>query len=344
MSMQATAQAQPNIALIKYWGKRDLDLNLPAAGSLSVTLDSLWTRTRIVFDPDLNRDELILNGASNADETARASTVLDLLRSRADSDRRARIDTRNNFPTGAGLASSASGFAALVRAAAAALELDLDERELSIIARRGSGSAARSIFGGFVEMAAGVRDDGEDAFARPLLPPADWPLKVVVAVTSRRAKGVGSTAGMELSRRTSPFYREWVATTADDLGEAREAVLARDFERLAELAEHSCLKMHALMLATRPGLLYWSGATIEGLHCVRNLRQRGGLGAFFTVDAGPQVKAICLPDDAASVAAALADVPGVETVMISALGEGARTIEEPSPTEGAPIPSPSGRG
>lgn len=334
MRMQATAQAQPNIALIKYWGKRDLDLNVPAAGSLSVTLDSLWTRTRVAFDPGLDCDELVLNGASNVGETARVSTVLDLLRRRADTGCRARIDSRNNFPTGAGLASSASGFAALVRAAAAALELDLDERELSIMARRGSGSAARSIFGGFVEMATGIRDDGEDAFARPLLSPAEWPLTVVVAITSRHAKSIGSTAGMELSRRTSPYYGEWLRTTADDLVEAREAVAAHNFERLAELAEHSCLKMHALMLATRPALLYWSGATVEGLHCVRTLRQRDGLGAFFTVDAGPQVKAICLPGDAARVAAALADVPGVETVMTSALGEGARVIDERETIQG----------
>lgn len=333
LKAEATARAQPNIALIKYWGKRNRDLNLPAAGSLSVTLDSLWTHTHVIFDSSFDQDELVLNDTRNAGETARASACLDLLRRRAETQCRARVATRNNFPTGAGLASSASGFAALVRAAATALGLDLDARELSIMARRGSGSAARSIFGGFVEMAAGVRDDGEDAFARPLLAAAEWPLTVVVAVTSRRAKSTGSTAGMELSRRTSPFYDDWVTTTADDLCEARQAVLARDFERLAELAEHSCLKMHAVMLATRPGLLYWSGATVEALHRVRHLRQHG-LGAFFTVDAGPQVKAICLPDHADRVAAALAEVPGVETVMTSALGEGARTIEEPHPAKG----------
>ncbi|HET7370679.1 MAG TPA: diphosphomevalonate decarboxylase [Gammaproteobacteria bacterium] len=336
--MKAAAQAQPNIALIKYWGKRDIDLNLPAVGSLSVTLDSLWTRTCVEFDPAFERDELRLNDAENAAETARVSACLDLLRARAGTDWRAHVETHNNFPTGAGLASSASGFAALVRAAATALDLSLDERELSILARRGSGSAARSIFGGFVEMAVGERDDGEDAYAQPILSAADWPLKVVVAVTSRRAKSIGSTGGMELTRRTSPFYGEWVATAPDDLAAARQAVLARDFETLAALGEYSCLKMHGLALASQPGLLYWTGATVECLHRVRALREREGLGVFFTVDAGPQVKAICLPEYAERVAAALADVPGVEDVMATALGEGARVIDDSS------IPSPSGRG
>ncbi|HET7586580.1 MAG TPA: diphosphomevalonate decarboxylase [Gammaproteobacteria bacterium] len=327
--MIAAAQAQPNIALIKYWGKRDIDLNLPAVGSLSITLDSLWTRTRVEFDEAYERDELRLNDAENPAETARVSACLDLLRARAGVDWRAHIDSRNNFPTGAGLASSASGFAALVRAAAAALDLQLDERELSILARRGSGSAARSIFGGFVEMAIGERDDGEDAYAQPILSAADWPLTVVVAVTSRRAKSIGSTDGMEQTRRTSPFYREWVATAPDDLAAARQTVLARDFEALAALSEYSCLKMHGLALAARPGLLYWTGATVECVHRVRALREQDGLGVFFTVDAGPQVKAICLPGDAERVATALADVPGVEDVMTSALGKGARTIEPP---------------
>lgn len=325
--MDAIAQAQPNIALVKYWGKRDAALNLPATGSLSITLESLWTRTRVRFDAGFERDALRLNGAGNDRQLARVSACLDLVRERAGISHRANVETRNNFPTGAGLASSASGFAALVVAAGRALDLDLEPRELSILARRGSGSAARSIFGGFVEMAAGVRDDGEDACAAPLAGAADWPLTVVVAVTSREAKGIGSTEGMDASRRTSPFYGGWVAGAADDLEAARCAVRERDFAALAEISEHSCLKMHATMLATRPGLVYWRGATVECLHRVRALREREGLGVFFTIDAGPQVKAVCLPGDAARVAAALADVAGVETVLTSALGDGARVIE-----------------
>lgn len=324
--MAATAQAQPNIALVKYWGKRDAALNLPTTGSLSITLDALWTRTRVEFNPSLQRDELRLNDAAHASTLKRVSACLDVLRQRAGTGCRARIETRNNFPTGAGLASSASGFAALVTAAASALDLPLDRRTLSLLARRGSGSAARSLFGGFVAMARGRRADGEDACAEPLLDAAQWPLQVVVSVTSSRAKSVASGTGMELSRRTSPLHDAWVASAADDLIDARAAVLARDFAALAAVSEHSCLKMHALMLSTRPALMYWNGATVECMQRVRELREREGLGVFFTVDAGPQVKAVCLPEDAPQVAAALADIAGVEDILTSALGEGARVL------------------
>ncbi|THD05131.1 diphosphomevalonate decarboxylase [Rhodanobacter lindaniclasticus] len=326
--MDATAQAQPNIALVKYWGKRDTRLNLPVTGSLSITLDALWTRTRVEFDALLRHDELRLNGAEDPATLARASACLDLLRRRAGTALRARIDTRNNFPTAAGLASSASGFAALVVAADAALGLGLDRRTLSMLARQGSGSAARSLFGGFVGMAAGQRDDGADAVAQPLLDAAAWPLAVVVAVTSDRRKHVGSGAGMERSRRTSPFYPAWLDSAAADLAAAQRAVQARDFAALAELSEHNCLKMHAVMQSSRPPLLYWNGATVDCMQRIRALREDAGEQVFFTVDAGAQVKAVCTPDAAPRVAAALAELSGVEQVLSSRLGEGARLLDD----------------
>ena len=322
----AQAQAQPNIALVKYWGKRDSALNLPASGSLSITLDALWTRTRVQFDSTLTRDELLLDGAEDPTALARATGCLDLLRTRADAALHARVETRNNFPTGAGLASSASGFAALVLAGSAALGLTLDQRELSILARRGSGSAARSIFGGFVGMAAGTRADGEDAFASPLLTAEQWPLCVVVAITSTHTKSVGSTTGMERSRRTSPFHAAWLAGADADLASARHAIEQQDFAELAAVSEHSCMKMHAVMLASRPPLVYWNGATVECLNVVRALREHDGMPVFFTIDAGPQLKAVCLPSAAPRVAAALGAVPGVESVLTSALGPGARLL------------------
>lgn len=325
--LQATAQAQPNIALVKYWGKRDAALNLPAAGSLSITLDALHTRTRVRFDDVLDADDITLDGERDAAQSRKISAFLDLFRARAGITTRAQVESANDFPTGAGLASSASGFAALAVATDRALGLDLDPRELSMLARRGSGSAARSIFGGFVEMAAGTRSDGRDAFAAPLLDASAWPLKVVVAITSRRKKAIDSRAGMETSQRTSPYYRDWVATVPRDLAAARDAVRTRDFEKLAEISEASCLAMHAVMLATRPALIYWNGATLDCIQCIRALQLRG-IGVFYTVDAGPQVKAVCRPDDAAGVVEALRDVSGVEDVLVSNLGEGARIIED----------------
>jgi diphosphomevalonate decarboxylase len=310
----AAARAHPNIALVKYWGKRDTRLNLPAAGSVSITLDTLETVTEVCFDPNLDRDELILNDRVDTARLTRASQCLDRLRELASDNRRARIESRNNFPTAAGLASSASGFAALVTAAAKALGLDLPDRERSIHARQGSGSAARSIFGGFVHMHAGQQENGEDSFAEQLMTSSDWPLKVVVAVTNRSVKKHASTEGMEHTRRTSPFYRNWIESTATDVDQACRIIGQQDFQALADLAEHSCLKMHAVMMASQPGLMYFNSATMAGLHRVRELRA-SGVAAFFSVDAGPQIKVVCLPDHVGPVVDALEDLAGIQDVM-----------------------------
>lgn len=335
-ALEAVALARPNIALVKYWGKRDAALNLPAGGSISITLQSLRTRTRVRFDRDRSDDAIALDGRDPVAAPERVRRCLDVVRRRAGVSLPALVESENNFPAGAGLASSSSGYAALVVAAAAALRLDLDARELSAIARRGSGSAARSIFGGFVEMSPGVRADGEDACAAQLLAPFDWPLDVVIAVTSREAKRVGSSAGMERTRATSPFYPAWLAAGAEDLAKARLAIARRDFRALAEISERNCLAMHAAMLGCQPPLVYMNDVTLECMHLVRVLRNGDGLATFFTVDAGPQVKAVCLPEDAPRVAAALRRVPGVLTVLTSALGEGAAVIANPA-TVGAKV-------
>ncbi len=320
-------QAQPNIALVKYWGKRDEALNLPAVGSLSITLDRLWTRTSVRFLSGQSGDQVSLNGRSDDVTTARVSAFLDLLRQRAGVDWGADVDSHNNFPTAAGLASSASGFAALALAAARSLGLDLTPTELSALARRGSGSAARSIFGGFVEWAHGQRADGEDSVARPLLGCDEWPLGVVVAVTSTATKAIGSTQGMRRTAATSPYHRAWIDTQEVDLDAARTAIMRRDFEALAVVSEHSCLKMHALAMAATPGLLYWNGATLEAMQAIRSLREQG-VPVFFTVDAGPQVKAVCLPEAVEAVAAALGAIAGVLDVIECGLGEGAHVLSD----------------
>jgi diphosphomevalonate decarboxylase len=318
---RASARARANFALIKYWGKADSKLNVPAVGSISVTLDSLWTDTTVELDPSLPADDLVLDGNRRPEQLAKVSACLDLLRARAGTSVRARVTSTNNFPTGAGLASSASGFAALVTAGAAACGLELTPRELSILARQGSGSAARSIFGGFVEMHAGTAADGMDSYAEPLLPAQEWPLEVVIAITAKGEKEVGSRSGMERSAESSPYYRAWVETQPADLATARSAIAARDFDALADVAEHNCLKMHAAALAARPPLVYWNGATVACFTEVRRLRANG-VPVFFTIDAGPQVKAICAPGAAREVGAALRAVPGVVEILSSALGPG----------------------
>ncbi|MEQ8767494.1 MAG: diphosphomevalonate decarboxylase [Planctomycetota bacterium] len=331
---RATAIAGSNIALVKYWGKRSgtrPGLNLPAVGSLSVTLDSLTTRTTVALDESLEWDEVTLSDPAgprrDAVSDAKVSGFLDRMRQRAGEERRARVETHNDFPTAAGLASSASGFAALAKAASAAMGWSASDRELSLLARQGSGSAARSIFGGFVEWHRGVQDDGSDSFAEPIAETSHWPLRVVVAVTRRGPKATGSREGMEHSRETSAFWQSWLDTHPADLESARAAIEQRDFERLAEVTEASCLKMHAVMMSSRPGLLYWRGATLEVVHAVREMRM-SGVPVCFTIDAGPQVKVVCEPDAEARAAAMLESLPGVEQVIASGLGPGARLVNE----------------
>jgi diphosphomevalonate decarboxylase len=325
MSKKASARARANIALVKYWGKADERLNTPAVGSISITLEALWSETEVHFLSELSEDRFVLNGERRGGQLARVSACLDVLRQRAGIVTRADVMSRNNFPTGAGLASSASGFAALAAAANAALELGLTDRELSIVARRGSGSAARSIFGGYVEMHAGCAADGSDSFAEPLASASTWPLDVVVAITETAEKAVGSGPGMQRSAESSPYYAAWVETSARDLATAREAIAGRDFDKLAAVAEHSCLKMHATAMASEPGLLYWNPATVECIETVRALR-RDGVPVFFTIDAGPQVKAICEPAARATVSAALGSLPGVVKELASGLGPGVELL------------------
>ncbi|MEO7385380.1 MAG: diphosphomevalonate decarboxylase [Gammaproteobacteria bacterium] len=317
--MRAVAVAHPNVALVKYWGKRARAGNLPATGSLSLVLGGLATETSVRFDADLPRDRVLLDGREDAETSTRVSACLDELRREAGITARASVDSHNDFPTGAGLASSASGFAALVTAGAGALGLNLPAGRLAEIARLGSGSAPRSLLGGVVLLT--NRD--ATTVCEQVAAPADWPLEIVVAVTTSGPKEISSRTGMARSEQTSPYYDAWLQTHGTDLEAGLAAVRARDFQALAELAEHNCLKMHAVMLTTRPPLIYWTPATLACLHRVQVLR-RDGVPVFFTVDAGPQVKAVCLPHAAADVAAAFNAVPGVLRILRSPLGEGAR--------------------
>jgi diphosphomevalonate decarboxylase len=318
-----TARAHANIALVKYWGKRDAALNLPARGSLSLTLAALTTTATVRFGAELAADRLSLDGrAETGKALARLSEWLDLVRAQAGLSLRAEVVSANDFPTASGLASSASAFAALALAASRAAGLSLDARALSVLARRGSGSAARSIHGGFVRMHAGAAADGSDAFAEPLAAP-DWPVRMVIAVVGGgEAKEHGSRDAMEHCAETSPLYAGWLACVPRDLDAAERAIRDRDLDALGQVAEANALAMHAAAIASRPGIVYWRPATLACMEAVRALRRRG-VPAYFTMDAGPHVKALTGAETAAEVAAALAAVPGVTGVMVSAAGPGA---------------------
>ena len=320
------AHANSNIALVKYWGKRDPVLNLPAAGSISMTLEGLQTRTSVLFDPALEQDIVELNHERLPDaKAARLSRFIDRVRAMSGLTHRAHIKTVNDFPTAAGLASSASGFAALALAATRAAGLELSKQELSVLARIGSGSAARSVYGGFVEMHAGSKADGSDAFAVPLFEAAHWDLKCLVAVCAQGPKDYGSTEAMEHTAHTSPFYQPWIDDVPQALDAARDALGARDFEALAHTAEASCLRMHASAMAAAPGILYWKGATVDLIHSVRAWRKQG-MAAFFTIDAGPHVKVFCEASDAPKLKEKLTQHPGVLDVLEASAGQGAQIV------------------
>ncbi|MGE3765864.1 MAG: diphosphomevalonate decarboxylase [Kofleriaceae bacterium] len=327
MATTATARACANIALVKYWGKRDAARNLPAAGSLSLTLGALVTETTVTFDTALAADELILDGSSaRPKEVAKISAFLDLVRAEAQLGARARVTSKNEFPTASGLASSASGFAALAVAATTAAGLALSPRALSILARQGSGSAARSIYGGFVRMHAGTAADGSDAYAEPIASRLTDRVRMVIAVVGGGApKSHGSRDAMEHTAQTSPLYRAWVELVPADLAAAEGALAAGDLAALGAVAEANALAMHASALAARPAIFYWQPTTLALLAEVRALRDRN-IAAWATMDAGPLVKVLTSIDDAEHVASALRAVPNVTDVLVSSPGSGATVI------------------
>lgn len=317
--MKATAVARSNIALAKYWGKRDVPGNVPATPSLSVTLAGLSTRTTVAFDERGTDDVFVLGGVEVTGEPrARVIAVLDEVRRLAGVAHRARVDSANDFPTASGLASSASGFAALVHAAAAAAGVELSLAATSRMARRASASAARSVRGGFVSLGTG-QDEADDPAAEVVAPETHWDLSVVVAAVTLDPKGTSSTTGMRHCRDTSPYYSAWLADAPKVFAEVRRAVLARDLEALGVAAEASALRMHACMMASAPALLYFQAATMTLLSEVRALRARG-VGAWATIDAGPHVKVLVARADEARVAAALA--PHAARVIVAHPGPG----------------------
>ena len=319
----ATAIAHPNIAFLKYWGNRDERLRLPVNGSISMNLDGLHARTTVSFQPALALDELFINGDFiSGPGLARVSSILDEVRAAAGIRFRAEVSSENNFPTGAGIASSAAAFAALAVAATKAAGLDWDEAQLSRLARHGSGSACRSVPSGFVEWASGQSDD--DSVAVSLAGPEHWALADCVAVVSSAQKAVGSTEGHALTS-TSPLQAARVADTPRRLEICRRAILGRDFDGLATIIELDSNLMHGVMMTSNPALFYWQPATLAVMRAVREWRA-AGLPVAYTVDAGPNVHVICPQGQAAGVAEKLKDLPDVIDTLMATVGGPARQV------------------
>jgi diphosphomevalonate decarboxylase len=320
---RATARAHANIALAKYWGKLDIGKNLPAVPSLSLTLDALVTTTTVEFDAGLAEDELSLDGrAARENEKKRVTGLLDQVRVAARLDARARVTSSNSFPTAAGLASSASGFAALALAATRAAGLDWSRDAVSALSRAASVSAARSLYGGFVVLSAGAES------AEPLVPGTHFPLAMIVALTRAGEKSVGSTEGMIRTAKTSPYYPGWVQHAPRLFEAIKSAVLARDLAVLGPAMESSALAMHASMFAADPPIVYFSPTTLAVMERVRELRV-SGVPAYFTMDAGPHVKVVTLPEHKEEVSTQLAGITGVLQVIRCTAG-GDATVDSAS--------------
>ena len=317
MNKTASASAHPNIAFIKYWGNRDNPLRLPANGSLSMNLGSPFTKTTVTYRDDLNADVLTVNGTEiSGAALSRVAAFMDEVRRLAPDAGFAEIISENNFPMGAGIASSASAFAALALAASAAAGLNLKENECSRLARLGSGSACRSVPDGFCEWAYGSGD--ADSYSVSIASAAHWELTDLIAVISGEHKKVGSSAG-HTAADTSPYQKERVQTAPERIKCCREAILSKDFAGLAEVSERDMILMHGVMMTQVPPLFYWETASLRLIKLVREWREEG-LPCFATLDAGPNVHVLCPAEVKDELWSRIQKIDGVREILVSGPG------------------------
>lgn len=319
MIKRGKARAHANIALIKYWGKKDDELVIPMNSSLSLTLDCFYTETEVIFDDSIDKDYFYLNESiQSKNATDKVSKFLNLFRHTAGINTPAIVKSVNYLPTAAGFASSASGFAALAAATNIASGLNLGPRDLSMYARRGSGSATRSIYGGFVEWQKGSSE--KDSYAVPI-DDANWDIGMVVVVVNKREKEVSSREGMKSTVSTSSFYQAWVESAGKDLERIKIAIRNKDFEQMGEITESNGLKMHATMLGANPPLSYWEPESVVVMQIVRELRS-GGIPCYFTMDAGPNVKILCRLSQTNIIKRRLEQIFKAEQIIVTGPGPG----------------------
>ena len=290
-SNQVTAKAHTNIALVKYWGKKDEDLIIPQTGSLSLTLDHFYTETTVSFSKGLKTDTIkIDNQLVNQKNWQKIHSFLNIVRKKAHINLPAEVSSFNHVPYAAGLASSASAFAALAAASSRAAGLSLNKKQLSQLARRGSGSACRSIFGGFVEWIGG--QDDESSYAMPLKSDLINDIRIVALTIKASPKKFSSRKAMRLSVQTSPYYKSWIQLVKHDLAAVKITLLNNDFSTLGHISELNAMRMHALTMSSDPSILYFNEATLRIINSVKQLREKG-IECYYTIDAGPNVKIIC---------------------------------------------------
>ena len=318
------ARAYTNIALIKYWGKKNESLILPMNNSLSLTLDAFYTETEVSFSEAYTEDQFYLdNQLQDEKATKKISTFLDIVREKAGTTKKAKVISQNFVPTAAGLASSASGLAALAGACNEALKLGLDDQALSRLARRGSGSAC--IFGGFVEWEKG--HDDQSSYAHPISSDGfEDHLAMVFLLLNEQKKDVSSRDGMRRTVETSSFYQGWLDSVEADLYQLKQAIKTKNFQLLGETMEQNGLKMHGTTLAARPPFTYWSPDSLKAMQAVRDLRNQG-IPCYFTMDAGPNVKVLVQKDHLDKVKTAFSDLFSSQQVISAFAGPGMTIIE-----------------
>ena len=327
MRQVGRCRAHTNIALIKYWGKRNDELFLPMNSSLSLTLDAFYTDTEVVLDSDFTSDTFFLNDVKQDEkETEKITKFLNLFRNEVNMKTKACVKSYNHVPTAAGLASSASAFSALAGAMNQASDLNLDPKTLSTYARRGSGSATRSIYGGFVEWYMGEDDLSETSHAIPV-DDASWDIGMIVIAVNTGRKKLSSRVGMKQTIATSPFYSSWVETATSDLTKMKNAIKQKDFITLGEITESNGMKMHATMLGAFPPISYWEPDSVKAIQTVKEIRGMG-IPCYVTMDAGPNVKVLCKASDMAKIEELLLKEFKREQIIPTTVGEGIKLLSD----------------
>lgn len=322
----ATAKAHTNIALVKYWGKENQELIIPQTDSLSLTLNKFYTTTTVNFDDQLTSDQVYVDKQLLDQQDAKKVVhILNLVRKLSGINYFAKVDSTNHVPTAAGLASSASAFAALAGAASSAAGLKLSSRDLSCLARRGSGSATRSIYGGLVEWQKGT--DDQSSFAKPILEDVDFPIEMLAVLVNTKKKKISSRSGMQSSVATSPYYDAWRKVVARDMTAIKKAIKAKDIDLIGHIAEENALRMHALTLSADPGFTYFNAETLTIIKAVQDLRNNG-VNCYYTMDAGPNVKVIYDRMNREKIVTKLSSIIGHDRLVVSQPGPGIKIWNE----------------
>ena len=314
------AIAHPNFALIKYWGKSDASNNLPDMSSISITIDTLFSTAKVSYDSTLKKDLWILNDIEQ-ESLGQIKPTMNYLKSFKPAKDFCVIESTNNFPTAAGLASSASGVASIVVAINELFNLNLSEKELINAAILGSGSAPRSLYSGFVYL------NKKNYSCETILDSNQWPLKIIICQTSSDRKLVSSRDGMRISKSTSSYYKDWVNDQDNDIKKALKAIKMKDFDLLGEVSEDNCKKMHKVMETSSPPLIYRNATSHLCIQKIEEMKVNG-IGIFHTIDAGPQVKIICKAQHADQVISEMKSIPNIQDIIEVNIGQGARLTNE----------------